>query len=160
MTDDNTQPRRTFTEEIEVAGHQLVTRVKELVAEGRVRTLRIKEPDGDMVVEMPLNVGVVAGGVVALAAPGLAVLGVLAGLVTRVRIEVVRDVEEVREAAEMCGAGRDRQRPVAVRQSCPWARLAPECSQWLSIPPRPFRTPSRPRPLSRFSASPFSSPGA
>lgn len=43
---------------------------------------------------MPLNVGVVAGGVVTLAAPGLAVLGVLAGLVTRVRIEVVCDVDE------------------------------------------------------------------
>jgi hypothetical protein len=97
MTDDEPRPRRTTTEEIEVAGHQLVTRVKELVAEGRVRKLRIKEPDGDMVVEMPLNVGVVAGGVVALAAPGLAVLGVLAGLVTRVRIEVVRDVDEADE---------------------------------------------------------------
>jgi hypothetical protein len=94
MTDNQTKPRRTFTEEIEVAGHQLVTRVKELVAEGRVRKLRIKEPHGDMVVEMPLNVGVVAGGVVTLAAPGLAVLGVLAALVTRVRIEVVRDVDE------------------------------------------------------------------
>jgi hypothetical protein len=94
MTDDKTPPRRTIIEEIEIAGHQLVTRVKELVAEGRVRKLRLKEPDGDMVVEMPLNVGVVAGGVVALAAPGLAVLGVLAGLVTKVRIEVVRDAEE------------------------------------------------------------------
>jgi hypothetical protein len=47
-----------------------------------------------MVVEMPLNVGVVAGGVVALAAPGLAVLGVLAGLVAKVRIEVVREVDD------------------------------------------------------------------
>jgi hypothetical protein len=32
--------------------------------------------------------------VVTLAAPGLAVLGVLAALVTRVRIEVVREVDE------------------------------------------------------------------
>jgi hypothetical protein len=94
MTDEQTQQKRTIVEEIEVAGHQLVTRVKELVAEGRIRKLRIKEPDGDMVVEMPLNVSVVAGGVVAIAAPGLAVLGVLAGLVAKVRIEIVREVEE------------------------------------------------------------------
>jgi hypothetical protein len=42
VTDSQTSPRRTITEEIEVAGHHLVTRVKELVAEGRVRKLRIK----------------------------------------------------------------------------------------------------------------------
>lgn len=47
-----------------------------------------------MVVEMPLDVVVVAGVVVALAAPGLAVLGVLAGLVAKIRIEVVRKVDD------------------------------------------------------------------
>jgi hypothetical protein len=99
------QSGRTITEEIEVAGNQLVDRVKELVAEGRVRKVRIKEADGDMVVEMPLNVGVVAGGVITLAAPLLAVLGVLAALVAKIRIEIVRDAAEQQPASTGDQAG-------------------------------------------------------
>ena len=50
----------------------------------------------DVVLEVPLTLGAVTGGVVALAAPGLMVLGALAGLLARVKIEVVRN-EEPRE---------------------------------------------------------------
>lgn len=92
-TQDN-NGKKTFTEEIEIAGDQLIERIKEIVAEGNVRQLRLKASDGDIVLETPLTVGVVAGGVVALAAPWLAVLGVIAALVTRVTVEVVREVED------------------------------------------------------------------
>jgi hypothetical protein len=91
MTDPEKKAGRTIVEEIEVAGHQLVERVKELVKEGNVREVRIRTEDGDVFLKAPLNVGVIAGGVVALAAPFLAILGVLAALVTRVRVEVERD---------------------------------------------------------------------
>ena len=83
----------TITEEIEIAGSQLVEKVKSLLAEGRVRQLRIKAADGDIYLESPLTIGVIAGGAVVLAAPWLAILGVLAALVTRVRIEIVREVD-------------------------------------------------------------------
>ena len=92
-TQDN-NGKKTFTEEIEIAGDQLIERIKEIVAEGNVRQLRLKASDGDIVLETPLTVGVVAGGVVALAAPWLAVLGVIAALVTHVTVEVVREVDE------------------------------------------------------------------
>jgi hypothetical protein len=82
---------RSWTEEIEVAGAELVDRVKKLAAEGKVRRIRITEPDGDLVLEIPLTIGAVAGGALVLAAPLLAALGALAALLTRVRIEVVRD---------------------------------------------------------------------
>lgn len=84
--------KKTFTEEIEVAGNQLVERVRELVEEGNVRHLRIKNADNDVYLEMPLTIGVLAGGAVALAAPWLAVLGAFAALVARVKIEVVREI--------------------------------------------------------------------
>ncbi len=83
---------RTWTEEIEVAGNELVHRVQELVQEGNVRRLIIRGPDGNKLLEVPLTAGVVAGGAAAILAPQLAALGVVAGLVARVRIEVVRDV--------------------------------------------------------------------
>jgi hypothetical protein len=89
--------KRTFTEEIEIAGGQLVDRIKEIIAEGNVRQVRIKAADGDTWLETPLTIGVVAGGVLALAAPWLAIIGVLAALVTRVKVEVVREETNAEE---------------------------------------------------------------
>ncbi|MCI5074414.1 DUF4342 domain-containing protein [Oricola sp.] len=97
-TEDQQGKKKTFTEEIEIAGDQLVERVKEIVKEGNVRQLRLKASDGDIVLETPLTIGVVAGGVLALAAPWLAVLGVIAALVTHVTVEVVREVEDEDDA--------------------------------------------------------------
>jgi Domain of unknown function (DUF4342) len=82
--------KRTWTEEIEVAGSELVSCVKRLAAEGRVSRIRLVEPDGDIVLEMPLTIGAIAGGAVVLAAPLLAVIGAIAAFVTKVKLEVVR----------------------------------------------------------------------
>jgi len=83
--------KRTFTEEIEVAGSQFVERVKDLYAEGKVRRLRIKSADRELILELPLNVGAIAGGAVAIAAPWLALIAAFAGLVARAKVEIVRD---------------------------------------------------------------------
>jgi hypothetical protein len=86
--------KRTFVEEIEVAGNQLVERIKELVKEGNARRVIIRNVEGEELMTMPLTVGVVAGGLITIAAPLLAALGALAALVTRVKLEVIREVEE------------------------------------------------------------------
>jgi hypothetical protein len=91
MADEERQ--KTWTEEIEVAGGHLVERIKELIAEGNVRRLRIVAPDGNLILEIPLSVGAIAGGAIAIAAPVLAVLGAFAALVTKARIEIVRSDE-------------------------------------------------------------------
>lgn len=83
----------TWTEQIEVRGEELVASVKRLAAEGQVKRVRIVEPDGDIVLEMPLTIGAIAGGAVILAAPLLAILGALAAFVTNVKIEIVRTGE-------------------------------------------------------------------
>ena len=93
-TQDDKGTKKTFTEEIEIAGDQLIEKIKEIVQEGNVRQLRLKASDGDIVLETPLTIGVVAGGVMALAAPWLAVLGVIAAMVTHVTVEVVRESDE------------------------------------------------------------------
>lgn len=85
--------KRTWTQHIDVAGDQLIAKVRHLAAEGQVRRIRITEPDGDLVLEVPLTIGAIAGGALALAAPFLAVIGALAAVVTRVKIEVTRDVD-------------------------------------------------------------------
>jgi hypothetical protein len=93
MDEQNKERKPAITEEIEIAGSQLVEKVKGLLAEGKVRQLRIKAADGDIYLETPLTIGVIAGGAVVLAAPWLAILGVLAALITRVQIETVREVD-------------------------------------------------------------------
>jgi hypothetical protein len=81
--------KRTFIEEIEVAGEQLVDKVKELVHEGSVRRLRVRH-EGHTVLEVPITLAAV--GVVL--APLLAALGALAAVLTRCTIEVEREEDE------------------------------------------------------------------
>ncbi len=91
---DSEHRTRTFTEEIELAGTQLIERIKELVAEGNVRTIRLKTASGnEPFLELPMTGGVVGGGVLLLAAPWLAAIGALAAVVAKVKVEVVREVE-------------------------------------------------------------------
>ena len=92
------RPRRTFVEEIEVAGNQLVDRVKELAKDSSTRRVIIKNPEGEELITVPLTFGVVAGGIVTLYAPLLAALGAVAALVTRVKLEVIREEEPARES--------------------------------------------------------------
>jgi len=74
-----------YVDELQVMGEQLLTKVRELLHEGNVRRIIIKQ-EGRTIVEFPLTFGVVG----ALLAPMLAVVGTLGALVTQCSIEVVR----------------------------------------------------------------------
>jgi diacylglycerol kinase family enzyme len=84
------QDEHTFTEQIEIASSDLVEKTKELIEEGNVRRIIIRNQDGEVLLEVPLTAGVVVGGAVTIVAPVLAALGALAALLTHVKIEVVR----------------------------------------------------------------------
>ncbi len=75
------------TERIEVKGHDLVERVKELVHEGNVRRIDIKDSDGKTVMELPLTFGLVG----ALVAPKLAAVAAVAAMAADYSIEVERE---------------------------------------------------------------------
>ncbi len=92
MDEDKTSAKtRTISETIEVAGSQVIEQVRRLIKEGNVRQLKVHAKDSDFSLEMPMTVGVLIGGAVALTAPWLAMLGVIAGLMTKVVIEVERE---------------------------------------------------------------------
>ena len=101
MTDtpvgETPESERTFTEEIKVAGRELVKRIRKLVAEGNVRRLIIRKADGTRLLEIPLTAGAAVGGVVAIIQPVLAALGVLAMLLAEFKVEVVRVKDESEE---------------------------------------------------------------
>ena len=96
---DAEDARKGPVEKVEVAGHQLVERVKDLAQESTVRRMRIVADDGDVFLETPLSIGLAVGGVVVLAAPWLAILGAIAALVTKVTIEIERTGAKETEGA-------------------------------------------------------------
>ncbi len=90
MDEETKKTERTWTEEIEVAGAELVVRIEELVKAGNVRRVILRTPDDKLLLEIPLTAGAVAGGVVVMVAPVLAALGAMAALLAKVKIQVVR----------------------------------------------------------------------
>lgn len=81
-----TEVRGTHWEEVSVAADDLIGRVKELIAEGNVRRIVVRNERGEQLLEVPVT----AAAIGTLIAPYLAALGVIAALVTRVTIHVER----------------------------------------------------------------------
>lgn len=74
-------------ETFKVNGEDLVKKVKELVKEGNIRRITIKDKSGKSLVEFPLTIGVVG----AVLAPILAAIGAIAALVSECTISVERE---------------------------------------------------------------------
>ncbi|MCX6728696.1 MAG: DUF4342 domain-containing protein [Candidatus Saccharibacteria bacterium] len=72
------------TEEFVLNGEEVLAKIKELINEGNIRRIIIKNMDDKTLIEIPLTVGVV----VALLAPVLAAVGALAAIVTKCKIIV------------------------------------------------------------------------
>ncbi|NLD56462.1 MAG: DUF4342 domain-containing protein [Burkholderiaceae bacterium] len=92
MSEEQHRNGKTFQETIDVAGSKLIEEIKRLVREGNVRRIRLYSADKDFTLQVPLTIGAVAGGVLVIGAPWLAILGVIAAMVTKVKIEVEREV--------------------------------------------------------------------
>ncbi len=94
MEEDQKNGKRSWIEEVEVAGDQLVSRVKELIKEGNIRRLIIRNADGHVLLEVPLSAGLAVGGVTTLVAPVLVALGAMAALIASFKVEVIRKGDE------------------------------------------------------------------
>jgi CBS domain-containing protein len=77
------------SEEFSVSGEDLIRKVNELIHEGNIRRIIVKNEKGENLVEMPATVGVVG----AILVPWMAALGVIATLATKCTIIVERKVE-------------------------------------------------------------------
>lgn len=92
---------RTVTEEFRVSGEAVVGKVKELVREGNVRRITIKNDEGKVLIEIPLTIGVVG----AVLLPVWAAISAIAALVANLTISVekVADTNTVAAAPETTG---------------------------------------------------------
>ncbi|MCE7980046.1 MAG: DUF4342 domain-containing protein [Caldilinea sp. CFX5] len=72
------------TEEFAIDGDKLITQIKELMHEGNIRRILIKNEEGRTLIDIPLTLGVVG----VLLAPQLAAIGAIAAFVTHGSIVV------------------------------------------------------------------------
>ncbi|MDD5456408.1 MAG: DUF4342 domain-containing protein [Candidatus Margulisbacteria bacterium] len=73
-------------EEYKINGDMLLKKIKELIHEGNIRKITIKDREGHIIITLPLTVGVVG----AMLAPALAAVGAVAALLTECTILVER----------------------------------------------------------------------
>ncbi|HVT00754.1 MAG TPA: DUF4342 domain-containing protein [Patescibacteria group bacterium] len=79
--------KKTKTETFEIKGEELLKKIKELIKEGNVRRIIIKDKFGKTIIELPLTVGVVG----AVLAPSFAAIGAIAALIAECTIIVERE---------------------------------------------------------------------
>jgi hypothetical protein len=75
------------TEEFRVNGEELLAKIKQLIHEGNIRRVIIKDRDGKTLIEFPLTIGVVG----TVLAPTLVAVGAIAALVTEATVVVEKN---------------------------------------------------------------------
>jgi len=88
MTENGPQGKTRF-EEFRLNGGEVLNKVKEIIHEGNVRRIILKDERGKTFMEIPLTVGVVG----AIIAPILAAVGAVAALASNLTI-VVEKIED------------------------------------------------------------------
>lgn len=83
------------TQEFTLNGDEVVAKVKELIHEGNIRRISIKNEDGRTMLEVPLTLGLIGAALL----PVFAAIGAAAALATRCTIVVERDVPAVGDDA-------------------------------------------------------------
>ena len=80
--------------EFKVHAQDLLDKIEELIKEGNVRRIIIKDAEGRPYIEIPLTIGVIG----AIAAPVVTAIGALAGVVAKFTVEIIRKEDEEAEA--------------------------------------------------------------
>jgi phage-related minor tail protein len=80
------QKGKMNSSEFKVKGEDLIRKIREIIAEGNVNRIIIKDDKGKVYLEIPVTLGVIG----ALVAPVLAAVGALAAFAADFTIEVIR----------------------------------------------------------------------
>jgi len=91
---DEQNRKRTWTEEMEVAGSEMVGRIKALYEDHSAKRVIIRKPSGEVLMEVPLVTGAAVGGAALLVMPVLAAVGAMAALVANFKVEILREADE------------------------------------------------------------------
>ena len=75
-------------EEFTIRGDALVAKIKELIHQGNIRRIILKNEEGRVLIEIPLTVGVVGGVLSAALFPVMAAVGAIGAMVAHLTIVV------------------------------------------------------------------------
>ncbi|MFH7029997.1 MAG: DUF4342 domain-containing protein [Heteroscytonema crispum UTEX LB 1556] len=77
-------------EEFSISGDSLLPTIKELIHQGNIRRITIKNEEGRTLIEIPLTVGLVGGVISAALFPVIAAVGVIGAMVAHLKIAIER----------------------------------------------------------------------
>lgn len=86
----STSEEQVTTEEFKVSGDALVAKIKELIYQGNIRRIIIKNEEGHTLIEIPMTVGVIGSVLSAALFPVVAAIGVIGAMVTHLTVVVER----------------------------------------------------------------------
>ncbi len=78
------------TEEFHINGEELLAKIKDLIHEGNIRRIIIKNKEGKTLIEFPMTLGVVG----AVLAPTLAAVGAVAALIGEATVVVEKQAQK------------------------------------------------------------------
>ncbi|HET9909345.1 MAG TPA: DUF4342 domain-containing protein [Anaerolineales bacterium] len=81
---------KVHTEEFRVNGEELIGKIKNIIKEGNIRRIIIKDKEGKVIFEIPLTFGILG----ALLAPQLAAIGAIAALLGEATVVVEKGDKE------------------------------------------------------------------
>jgi hypothetical protein len=86
-TEPELQPvKKIGVEEFTIHGDDLVVKIKELIHQGNIRRIILKNEEGRVLIEIPLTVGVVGGVISAALFPVMAAVGAIGAMVAHLTI--------------------------------------------------------------------------
>ncbi|MGK7949550.1 MAG: DUF4342 domain-containing protein [Xenococcaceae cyanobacterium] len=77
-------------EEFKISGDVLVGKVKELIRQGNIRRIILKNESGQTLIEIPMTVGVIGSVISAALFPVIAAVGVIGAMVARLTVVIER----------------------------------------------------------------------
>lgn len=92
----NSMSFENFVEEVQVLGRDLVGKVRDLIHEGNVQRIVIKDEHGNTFMEIPVTVAAIS----VILAPLLAAIGAISALVAKFTIVVIRNEPKPPEDSE------------------------------------------------------------
>jgi hypothetical protein len=87
---EQTNTGRTRTEEFRVTGEAVLQKVKDLIQQGNVRRVILKNEEGNTLIEIPLTIGAAVGTAAVILLPVWAAIGAIAALAAHLTIVVER----------------------------------------------------------------------
>lgn len=95
--------RRTITDRLEVAGNELVERIKELAKDADNKRVVIRTQDDKELLSIPLTWGLAGGALAVVTGPVFAAMAAVGGALAKVRLEVERVVDPTAPPSDLTG---------------------------------------------------------